>query len=44
MAKTWAGSEPVAPRCCAVAITAGDWATLAAKNDALSDLIFYLED
>ena len=28
----------------AAAITAGDWATLSAKNDALSDLIFYLED
>ncbi len=28
----------------AAAITAGDWAALSAKNDALSDLIFYLED
>ncbi len=28
----------------AAAITEGDWATLSAKNDALSDLIFYLED
>jgi len=28
----------------AVAIKDGDWDTLAAKNDALSDLLFYLED
>jgi molecular chaperone DnaK len=28
----------------AAAIKEGDWATLAAKNDALSDLVFYLED
>ncbi len=28
----------------AAAIKAGDWTTLAEKNDALSDLIFYLED
>lgn len=28
----------------AAAITAGDWDTLADKNDALADLIFYLED
>ena len=28
----------------AAAIKEGNWATLSAKNDALSDLIFYLED
>jgi molecular chaperone DnaK len=28
----------------AVAIKGGDWSTLGARNDALSDLIFYLED
>jgi molecular chaperone DnaK len=27
-----------------MAVKEGDWATLSAKNDALSDLIFYLED
>ncbi len=29
---------------CAAAISAGDWPALQEKNDALSDLLFYLED